>query len=201
MVEDLSKSMIKLFESTDFVSEVIITEQQIKDKVKVLAEKINNDYKDTNALVVVCVLRGAVHFFADLVKHLRIPVILDFISVSSYGKAKVSSGIVRIIKDINEDINNKDVLIIEDIIDTGLTFHNLLETLSAKHPKSIKTCVLVDKPSKRQVDVNVNYVGFEIEDKFVVGYGLDYMEFFRNVPFIFVPDDELLNKFGLILDE
>jgi hypoxanthine phosphoribosyltransferase len=194
-------SLNKLFLNNDYIKEIVISEKAIQTKVKKLAAEINKDYKDTETLIIICVLRGAYHFFTDLVKYIKIPVVLDFISVSSYGTKKTSSGIVRIIKDIKEDIHDKDVLVVEDIIDTGLTYHNLLETLLTRHPKSIKNCILVNKPSKRLVEIEVNYEGYQIEDKFVVGYGLDYMEYFRNLPFIFVPNDEVLNKFGLVLDE
>lgn len=197
----MNKIIGNLFLNNDYIKEIVISEKEIQQKVKSLANRINEDYKNTDSLIVICVLRGAVHFFADLVKQLKIPVVLDFISVTSYGNRKTSSGIVRIIKDIKEDIQNKDVLIIEDIIDTGLTYHNLLQTLGTRSPRSIRSCILVNKPSKRLVNIDVNYEGYVIEDKFVVGYGLDYMEYFRNVPFIFVPNEKLLNQAGLILEE
>ncbi|HOK40259.1 MAG TPA: hypoxanthine phosphoribosyltransferase [bacterium] len=184
-----------------FIKEIVINREELQNRIKELGEKITRDYQNENEIIIICVLRGAVMFFTDIIKYINLPIILDFISVSSYGKSKKSSGIVRIIKDIKENIENKNVLIIEDIVDTGLTLINLKKTLETRNPKSLKVCCLINKPSQRLVPLEIDYVGFTIEDKFVVGYGLDYSEFFRNYDFIFVPNEEVLNKAGLYLDE
>lgn len=160
--------------------EIYIQENAIKSKVKEIAQKISNDYKDSE-LILICVLKGSCIFMADLVREISIPIFLDFMSVSSYGSSTSSSGKVRIIKDIENDIEGKHVLIVEDIIDSGLTLVHLRDLLYTRGPKSVKTVTIFDKPSRRVVDINSDYRGFEIENHFVVGYGLDYKEKYRNL--------------------
>lgn len=161
----------------------LIDEQKIENRVKGLGAQITADYIDKD-LVVIGILKGAVLFMADLIKKIDVPLSIDFMAVSSYGKSTRSSGIVRILKDLDEEIEGKDVLIVEDIVDTGLTLKFLAENILSRNPKSLKVCCLLDKPSRRKVAVNVDYVGFEIPDEFVVGYGLDYGQKYRNIPFI-----------------
>jgi len=167
---------------------VLIDEQKIENRVAELSAQIAADYNDKN-LVVIGILKGAVLFMADLIKKIDIPLSIDFMAVSSYGKSTRSSGIVRILKDLDEEIEGKDVLIVEDIVDTGLTLKFLAENILSRNPKSLRVCCLLDKPSRRKVAVSVDYVGFEIPDEFVVGYGLDYDQKFRNMPFIGVIDE------------
>jgi hypoxanthine phosphoribosyltransferase len=170
--------------------EIMISEQEIKDKVKELGKMITEDYKGKD-LVVICVLKGAIMFVSDLIKEIKVPLAIDFMAVSSYGNSTKSSGVVKIIKDLDDSIEGKDVLIVEDIIDSGLTLAYLLDNLESRDPKSIEICTLLDKPTGRKTDVNTKYVGFEIKDEFVVGYGLDYAEKYRNVPHIFVLKEEV----------
>jgi len=168
---------------------VLIDEQKIENRVAELSAQIAADYNDKN-LVVIGILKGAVLFMADLIKKIDIPLSIDFMAVSSYGKSTRSSGIVRILKDLDEEIEGKDVLIVEDIVDTGLTLKFLAENILSRNPKSLRVCCLLDKPSRRKVAVSVDYVGFEIPDEFVVGYGLDYDQKHRNMPFIGVIDEK-----------
>lgn len=170
--------------------EVMISEQEIKDKVKELGKMITEDYKGKD-LVVICVLKGAIMFVSDLIKEIKVPLAIDFMAVSSYGNSTKSSGVVKIIKDLDDSIEGKDVLIVEDIIDSGLTLAYLLDNLESRDPNSIEICTLLDKPTGRKTDVETKYVGFEIKDEFVVGYGLDYAEKYRNVPHIFVLKEEV----------
>jgi hypoxanthine phosphoribosyltransferase len=170
--------------------EVMISEQEIKNKVKELGKIITEDYKGKD-LVVICVLKGAIMFVSDLIKEIKVPLAIDFMAVSSYGNSTKSSGVVKIIKDLDDSIEGKDVLIVEDIIDSGLTLAYLLDNLESRDPKSIEICTLLDKPTGRKTDVDTKYVGFEIKDEFVVGYGLDYAEKYRNVPHIFVLKEEV----------
>lgn len=170
--------------SNNEVDEVLITEKEIKEKIKELGKKITDDYKGKN-LVFIGVLRGAVVFMADLARAISIPMIFDFIAISSYGAATESSGVVRILKDLDESIEGKDVLVVEDIVDTGLTLDYLLRILKSRKPGSLKVCTLLNKNARRKVKVKVDYSGFDIPNKFVVGYGLDYEGKFRNVPYVF----------------
>ncbi len=170
--------------------EVMISEQEIKNKVKELGKIITEDYKGKD-LVVICVLKGAIMFVSDLIKEIKLPLAIDFMAVSSYGNSTKSSGVVKIIKDLDDSIEGKDVLIVEDIIDSGLTLAYLLDNLESRDPNSIEICTLLDKPTGRKTDVDTKYVGFEIKDEFVVGYGLDYAEKYRNVPHIFVLKEEV----------
>ncbi|WP_414698604.1 hypoxanthine phosphoribosyltransferase [Peptacetobacter sp. AB845] len=166
----------------------MFTEEQIREKVVELGKQIENDYKGEEVLVV-GILKGANVFTCDLIRQIDLDVKIDFMSVSSYGSGTESSGTVRILKDLDTDIKGRNVLIVEDIIDSGRTLSNLVKELQIREPKSLKLCTLLDKPSRRVVDVDVEYVGFEIEDKFIVGYGIDYAEKYRNLPYIGIVED------------
>src|SRR3954463_2514388 len=166
--------------------EILLSEQQIQKRVAELAAEIRSDFPEDVHLV--AVLKGAFMFLSDLVRHMSGAVTLDFMAVSSYAKAKSSSGEVRMLKDLDSGLDGRNVIIVEDIVDTGLTLTYLQEILRARNPRSLRTACLLSKPSRRQVDVAVEYVGFTIEDKFVVGYGLDYAEQYRNLPHIAVLD-------------
>lgn len=170
------------------VSKVMISKEEIELKVKEIASKIEKDYEGQE-LFVIGVLKGACVFVSDLIREINLPVTLDFMAVSSYGMSTESSGIVKIIKDLDMDITGMNVLIVEDIIDTGLTLNYLREYLSARHVKSLKICTLLDKPQRRKCDVLADYVGFRIEDKFIVGYGIDCKEQYRNLPYIAAVED------------
>ena len=167
------------------IDRILISNSEIEKKTKEIAKQITNDYKGEEVLVV-GILRGSVLFFAELVKNIELDLMFDFMYVSSYGTGTESSGEVKIVKDINQSIKGKNVLIIEDIIDTGRTLTNLKQILSTRNPKSIKICSLLDKPSRRVVDLEGDYVGFTIPDEFVVGFGLDYNERYRNLPHVCV---------------
>lgn len=162
---------------------VLIPEEKIRERIKELAEQISKDYEG-KSVHLVSILKGSVFFACDLAKRITVPVTMDFMSVSSYGDEKVSSGRVRIVKDLDETIQDKDVLIVEDIIDSGRTLAYLKDLLGSRMPKSMNICTLLDKPERRVVYVDVKYIGFEIPDEFVVGYGLDYQQRYRNLPFI-----------------
>jgi hypoxanthine phosphoribosyltransferase len=162
---------------------VLITESELQDKVKELGNRITKDYAGRD-LVIIAVLRGSFIFLADISREIKMPVIFDFMAVSSYGDSKVSSGIVRITKDLEFSIEGKEVLIIEDIVDSGRTLNYLVKNLQARNPHSIEICALLDKDVPRKMENKVKYKGFDIPNKFVVGYGLDFAEKFRNIPFI-----------------
>lgn len=162
---------------------VLIPEEQVEEKIKEMAEQISGDIGD-EPITLICILKGSVFFSCELAKHIKGPVLLDFMSVSSYGDDTKSSGVVKIIKDLDEPLEGKNVLVVEDIIDSGRTLSYLLENLQARKPKSLKLCTLLDKPERRVVDVNVDYTGFQIPDEFVVGFGLDYAQRYRNLPYI-----------------
>ena len=162
---------------------VLLTEEEVDEKIKVLGKKISEDYAG-KSVHLVCVLKGGVFFTCELAKRITVPVSLDFMSVSSYGDGMTSSGAVKIIKDLDEPLEGKNVLIVEDIIDSGNTLHYRVEILYKRHPESIRICTLLDKPERRTADVKVDYVGFNIPDEFVVGYGLDYAQKYRNLPYI-----------------
>lgn len=161
----------------------LIGEKEVDAKIRELAAKISEDYAGKE-IHLICILKGSVFFVCELAKRLTIPVTIDFMSVSSYGSGTTSSGIVRLAKDLDEPIEGKHVLIVEDIIDTGRTLSHLLELLSTRNPASLKLCTLLDKPERRVVDIEVDYTCFRIPDKFVVGYGLDYDQKYRNLPYI-----------------
>ncbi len=165
------------------IERVLLTEEELKAKVKELGNKISADYQGKEPLLI-SVLRGSYIFMADLTRALSIPCQVDFMAVSSYGSGTTSSGQVNIIKDLSDSIEGKDVIVVEDILDSGNTLHYLLQVLSARHPASIRLATLLDKPSRRSKPVQANYVGFSVPDKFVVGYGLDYDERYRNLPYI-----------------
>jgi hypoxanthine phosphoribosyltransferase len=163
--------------------EVMITEEEVLARTKEMAEMISRDYEG-RVPHIICVLKGGAYFAIELAKHLTVPVTLDFMSVSSYGDDTKSSGVVKLIKDLDEPVNGKDILVVEDIIDSGRTLSYLLKNLSDRQPASISLCTLLDKPERREVDVEVDYQGFHIPDEFVVGYGLDYDQRYRNLPYI-----------------
>lgn len=162
---------------------VLISEEEVAAKIKELGLQISKDYEGKE-LHLICVLKGGVFITCELAKNLTVPLSIDFMSVSSYGDDTVSSGRVKIVKDLDEPIEGKDVLIVEDIIDSGNTLRYLVDLLNNRKANSIKICTLLDKPERRVTDVEVDYVGFQIPDKFVVGYGLDYVQKYRNLPYI-----------------
>ncbi|MDD5899861.1 MAG: hypoxanthine phosphoribosyltransferase [Lachnospiraceae bacterium] len=168
---------------------VLIPEEEVNRRIREIGEQISADYAGKE-LHVVCILKGGVFFMCELVKHINVPVTHDFMSVSSYGDGTVSTGRIKIIKDLDEPIEGRDVLIVEDILDTGRTLHHLIQLLHTRNPKSIRLCTLLDKPDRRVVEVPVDYVGFAVPDLFVVGYGLDYAQHYRNLPYIGVVDSE-----------
>jgi hypoxanthine phosphoribosyltransferase len=165
------------------VAEVLIDEVALRAKVAELGSRITDDYRDRQ-VTLVSVLKGALPFMADLMRAIALPVRIDLMEVSSYGSATESSGQVRILKDLSSSIEGRDVLIVEDIIDTGLTLNYLTDYLRGKEPGSLRICALLDKPARRLVDIDIAYRGFEIPDRFVIGYGLDYGELYRNLPYI-----------------
>jgi hypoxanthine phosphoribosyltransferase len=173
---------------------IIITEQEISSKVNSLAEQISHDYANRK-LTIVPVLKGSVIFFADLVRRLKVDCSFDFISVASYRKTK-SSGAVRLLMDLRDDPVNKNILLVDEIVDTGHTLNYLQKNLKTRKPASLKTCVLLDKPALRQVPVKIDYRGFEVPDKFLIGYGLDYEEKYRNLPYVAVLGKKARNKQG-----
>ena len=165
------------------VERILISEQELDAKVSELAKKISRDYAGKTVLVVT-LLKGGVMFAVDLMRKLTVPVGIDFMSVSSYGASSKSSGIVKVDKDLDNSIKGKDVLLVEDIIDSGLTLNYVREMLLGREPASLKICTILDKPSRRKTQVAVDYTGFEIPDEFVVGYGLDYAQKHRNLPYV-----------------
>jgi hypoxanthine phosphoribosyltransferase len=168
----------------EFLEEILIPEEVLQKRITELGTEISRDYEGKD-LLLVCILRGGVMFLSDLVRHITVPHMIDFMSVSSYGVgARRSRGQSRITLDINTDIQNRHVLLVEDIVDSGYTVKAVLELLSARQPKSLKICVLLDKAERREVEVPIDYRGFVIPDKFVFGYGLDADEYYRNLPFI-----------------
>ena len=172
------------------IQEVLFDEEQIQHKVKELGKRLSSDFQDRNPLVI-CVLKGAFIFMADLVKAMDIPVELDFMAVSSYGNATKSSGVVKIIKDLDTSVEGRDVLIVEDIIDSGLTLSYLIDVLERRNAKSVTVVTLFDKPSGRSVELEADYTGFTLPDAFIVGYGLDYAEKYRNLPLVGVLKPEV----------
>lgn len=172
-----------MYNAMNEIDEVLFTRVDIAKRVAELGAEITCDYEGKD-LIVVGILKGAGVFMSDLIREINSPIRIDFMSVSSYGNSTVSSGIVRITNDLHQDIQGCSVLIVEDIIDTGNTLHYLREYLKNRGAEDVKICALLDKPSRRQVEVPVEYVGFEVEDKFIIGYGIDYAEKYRNLPFI-----------------
>ncbi|MEE8163829.1 MAG: hypoxanthine phosphoribosyltransferase [Anaerolineae bacterium] len=173
------------------VAEVLITEEELQARIAELGKAISADYQGRD-LLAVCILRGAVIFLSDLIRQIAVPHEIDFMAVSSYGGTSTeSSGVVRILMDLTTSIEGRDVLIVEDIVDTGLTLDYIIDNLKTRRPASLRTCALLNKHESRKVDVPLDYVGFDIPNKFVVGYGLDYEEKYRNLPFIGVLKPEL----------
>jgi len=166
------------------IERVIVSEEEIQSRVVELAAQISADYADNGQLVVVGILKGAFIFLSDLTRRLTVPHRVDFMALSSYGQAATASGAVRIIMDLRVSVEARHVLVVEDIVDTGYTLHYLLNVLRTRDPASLRSCVLLSKPDRREVDVPVDYLGFEIPDVWVVGYGLDYAEIHRTLPYI-----------------
>jgi hypoxanthine phosphoribosyltransferase len=171
------------------VGEILVSSEDLQRRVAELGAEINRDYRGKD-LVMVCVLKGAVLFVADLMRSLEIPCEIDFMAVSSYGSSTDSSGVVRILKDLDAPIEGRDVLIVEDIIDSGLTLHYLRKNLSARDPRSLEVCALLTKPERRRVETPIKYTGFEIANRFAIGYGLDHAQRYRNLPYVAVLNDE-----------
>ncbi len=165
------------------IEEVLITQDQLQKKVEELGQQITRDYQGRTMLLL-CVLKGALMFMADLARAIDLPLEMDFMVVSSYGSATESSGVVRIVKDLEKPIAGKDVLLVEDIVDSGLTLHYLLDVLRTRSPASLRVCTLIDKVKERDKAVTPDYMGFQVADRFVVGYGLDYAQRYRNLPYI-----------------
>ncbi len=170
---------------TRYLAEVLIDDETLQKRIRELGQQVSADYADTKGLLLICVLKGGVMFLTDLMRHIDVPHSIDFLSISSYGTgARASSGRVRIDMDLRQDIAGKHVLIVEDIIDSGHTLNYILSILATRDPASVRICALLSKPTRREVDIPVDYIGFEIPDKFVFGYGLDLDEHFRNLPFV-----------------
>ncbi len=167
------------------IRNIMISEEEIAKKVKELGKQLTEEYSGKE-LLIVGILKGCMLFLSDLVREINLPLTMDFMVVSSYGSTTKSSGVVRIVKDLEREIEGKDVLIVEDIVDTGLTLSYLIENFKTRNPKSVKVCSLLDKPDRRKAQVDIEYIGFKIPDEFVVGYGLDYSELYRNLPFVCV---------------
>ena len=170
---------------------MLIDEERLRNRVAELGEEISADYAGRD-LLLIGVLKGAVFFMADLMRHLTVTCEVDFMAISSYGAATDSSGVVRILKDLDINIAGRDVLVVEDIIDSGLTLSYLMRNLEAREPASLEICALLTKPERREIDVPVRYVGFEIPNRFVIGYGLDFAERYRNLPYVGVLDPDLI---------
>ncbi len=179
----------------DHVDHVLITQKQLEDRIRALGSQISADYAGKD-LLLVCVLKGAVIFLADLVRSIHAAHAIDFMAISSYGTGTESSGVVRILKDLDASIEGRNVLIVEDIIDTGRTLDYILRNLATRSPASLAVCALLSKPSRRELDVPIAYVGFEIPNEFVVGYGLDFAEVYRNLPYIGVLKREEYGEAG-----
>lgn len=172
------------------ILKVLITEEELREKITALGRQISEDYRDKN-LLMVSVLKGSVVFMADLMRAITIPCEIDFMSVSSYGSGVKTSGVVKIVKDLDIDLHDSDLLIVEDILDSGMTLRYIKQMLKQRGTKSIRICTLLDKPERRQVDLTPDYAGFTVPDEFVVGYGLDYAEKYRNLPYVGVLKPEI----------
>ncbi|WP_019536394.1 hypoxanthine phosphoribosyltransferase [Paenibacillus ginsengihumi] len=175
------------------IQEVLFTEQQIQDKVKEMGQILSRDFEGRNPLVI-CVLKGAIMFMSDLIKQITVPLEIDFMAVSSYGASTKSSGVVKIIKDLDVPVEGRHVLIVEDIIDSGLTLSYLIDVLERRNAQSVTVAALFDKPGRRTVDLDADYKGFVIPDAFVVGYGLDYAEKYRNLPYLGILKPEVYSQ-------
>jgi hypoxanthine phosphoribosyltransferase len=167
----------------DAIGEILVPAEDLQRRVRELAAEVSRDYEGRD-LVLVGVLKGAIFFLSDLMRHIKVPCEVDFMAVASYGSATKSSGVVRILKDLDAVIEGRDVLIVEDIVDSGLTLQYLLRNLRGRNPRSLEVCALLIKPERRKVELNARYVGFEIPDRFAIGYGLDHAERYRNLPFV-----------------
>lgn len=172
------------------ICKVLISEEELKNKVAEMGAQISKDYEGKE-LLLVSILKGSVVFMADLMRAITIPAKIDFMSVSSYGSGVKTSGVVKILKDLDQDLNGYDVLIVEDILDSGMTLSYLIELLKSRNPASIAICSLFDKPERHKVEIELKYKGFTIPDEFVVGYGLDYAEKYRNLPFVGILDPKI----------
>lgn len=175
------------------IQEILYSEEQIQEKIAELGARISKDYEGRNPLVL-CILKGAFIFMADFVKKVSIPLEIDFMAVSSYGKGSTSSGVVKIVKDLDISVEGRDVIIVEDIIDSGLTLSHIIDILERRNALSVSVVALFDKPARRTVDLDADYKGFVIPDAFVVGYGLDYAEQYRNLPFVGILKSEVYMK-------
>ncbi len=175
------------------ILKVLVSEEQIKEKISFLGNQISYDYKDKK-LLLVSILKGSVVFMADLMRAVKIPARIDFMAVSSYGSGVKTSGVVKIIKDLDIDLKGYDILIVEDILDSGMTLSYLIELLKSRNPSSVEICTLLDKPERHKVEIPVKYKGFVVPDEFVVGYGLDYDEKYRNLPYVGVLKPEVYTK-------
>ena len=162
---------------------ILLSEEEVDERIQKMGEMISKDYEGKQ-IHLICVLKGGVFFMCELAKRISVPVSMDFMAISSYGSDTKSSGVIKIVKDLDESITGKDVLVVEDIVDSGRTLSYLLDMLKDRKPNSLRLCTLLDKPERRVVDVNVDYTGFQIPDEFVVGYGLDYAQKYRNLPYI-----------------
>jgi hypoxanthine phosphoribosyltransferase len=169
--------------TNDSIGKILVSEEQLATRVREMGAEVTRDYRDKD-LLVLGILKGAVLFLSDLIRHIGIPAEVDFMAVASYGSATKTSGVVQILKDLEEPVEGRDVLIVEDIVDTGLTLRYLLENLSGRGPRSVEVCALLSKREARIVEVPVRYVGFEIPNAFVVGYGLDYQQRYRGLPYV-----------------
>lgn len=179
----------------EFIAEILIDETSLQNCVAKIAEELNRDYAHIDNLLLICILRGGMVFLVDLMRHLTVPHQIDFMAISSYGVGiRESVGNVRVTLDLQTDIRDKNVLLVEDIIDSGHTISRVLKLLSTRQPKSLKVCSLLDKAERREIEVPIHYRGFEIPNKFVFGYGLDIDEYYRNLPFIGTVDLEKLDK-------
>lgn len=177
----------------DDILRVLYSEEELEAKCAELGAQISKDYEGKN-LLLVSVLKGAVVFMTDLMRHITVPCSIDFMVVSSYGSGVKTSGVVKIVKDLDADLAGKDLLIVEDILDTGVTLSNLVPMLKMRNPNSVKICTILDKPSRRKADIQPDYEGFQVPDEFVVGYGLDYDEKYRNLPYVGVLKPEVYTK-------
>lgn len=172
------------------IKQILLTEEVLRDKIKEIGAKISKDYEGRE-LILLGILKGSVMFMADLMKEISIPCKMDFMAVSSYGDSTQSSGIVKIIKDLDFEIKGKDILIVEDIIDSGVTLKYLMKYLGARNPRSLEIACLLNKPERRKEELEVKYLGFDVPDYFLVGYGLDYAEIYRNIPYIGILDESV----------
>lgn len=176
------------------IDHILVSEEALQQKVRELGAQITRDYEGHD-LLLVSILKGAVVFMADLMREIKLPCDIDFMVVSSYGGANTSStGLVKIVKDLDRDLTGRDVLIVEDILDTGITLSHLVPMLQLRHPRSVRLCTILSKPSRRKADIEPDYLGFEVPDEFVVGYGLDFDEKYRNLPYIGVLKPEVYSK-------